>query len=421
MKTSVALREERAGLTKEARVIIDRAAKEERDLTPEESEGVDKLMEAVDKLKAQIDRLEKLETAEDEDEAPVERAGRPVAESRGKGHEGDLSAKAKAEFRSWLKTGSVGPSMRADQSRLAEYRDTIIGTDAKGGYLITPTKISEEIVRLTDDLVFMRKLARIMTVTDAKSLGVRNLPTRMADANWTTEVGSVTEDTTMAFSRRDLTPNLLSKLSKISIRALMLSADAEKIVNEELAYKFGITQEKGFLTGSGSSQPLGVFTADATGVTTARDVSTGNTATAFTADGLINAKYSIKQTYLAGPKVGWIFHRDAVKMARKLKVSTSGGNDLEYVWQPGLTEGSPDRILNIPYYISEYAPNTFTTGLYVGLLGNFDYYWIAQVADVILQRLVELYAATSEVGFIGRIWVDGAPIIAEAFARVKLA
>jgi HK97 family phage major capsid protein len=38
-----------------------------------------------------------------------------------------------------------------------------------------------------------------------------------------------------------------------------------------------------------------------------------------------------------------------------------------------------------------------------------------------VQRLVELYAETNETGFIGRAEVDGAPVLAEAFARVKLA
>jgi HK97 family phage major capsid protein len=267
----------------------------------------------------------------------------------------------------------------------------------------------------------MRRLATITQVTDAKKLGIRKMTTGMADANWTTEVAAVTEDTAMAFDRRDLEPYLLSKLAKISLRTLMLAADAESIVRDELAYKFGITEEKAFLTGDGSSKPLGVFTASASGISTGRDVSTGNTSTAITADGLIEAKFSIKQDYLNSPSAGWIFHRTAVKNIRKLKVASSGGNDLEYLWQPGLTEGAPDRILDIPYYMSEYAPATFTTGLYVGLLGNFAYYRIAEVAALVIQRLVELYAATNEVGLIGRRWVDGAPILEEAFARVKLA
>jgi hypothetical protein len=121
-------------------------------------------------------------------------------------------------------------------------------------------------------------------------------------------------------------------------------------------------------------------------------------------------KFNLKQGYQQDKSTAWVVSREFVKRARKLKVATTtGGNDLEYIWQPGLTDGAPDRILDIPYNMSEYAPNTFTTGLYVAVLGSFRFYRIAQVADMMLQRLVELYAATNEVGFIGRRWVDGAP------------
>jgi hypothetical protein len=37
------------------------------------------------------------------------------------------------------------------------------------------------------------------------------------------------------------------------------------------------------------------------------------------------------------------------------------------------------------------------------------------------QRLIELYAATNQVGYIGRLESDGMPLLEEAFARVKLA
>jgi hypothetical protein len=38
-----------------------------------------------------------------------------------------------------------------------------------------------------------------------------------------------------------------------------------------------------------------------------------------------------------------------------------------------------------------------------------------------IQRLNELYVETNQVGFIGRPETDGAPVLEEAFVRVKLA
>jgi HK97 family phage major capsid protein len=104
-----------------------------------------------------------------------------------------------------------------------------------------------------------------------------------------------------------------------------------------------------------------------------------------------------------------------VKQIRKLKDGAG-----QYLWQPGITADMLDEILGIPIIVSEYAPSTFTTGKYVGILGDFSYYWIADALDMQVQRLVELYATTNQVGYIARFETDGMPVLSEAFVRVTL-
>jgi HK97 family phage major capsid protein len=53
------------------------------------------------------------------------------------------------------------------------------------------------------------------------------------------------------------------------------------------------------------------------------------------------------------------------------------------------------------------------------LLGNWRYYEIADALDLEVQVLQELYAATSQIGYIFRIKTDGMPTLEEAFARLK--
>ena len=190
--------------------------------------------------------------------------------------------------------------------------------------------------------------------------------------------------------------------------------NVEQLVRERMAYKFAVPQEKGFLTGNGSGQPLGVFTASNDGISTGRDVSTGNTTTGIQFDGLIEAKYSLKGSYW--PRARWMFHRDGMKQIALLK-----DGEGQYIWRESVRAGEPDRVLGLPVMMSEFAPNTFTTGLYVGLLGDWSRYWIADALSFQLQRLVELYAVTNQVGFIGRLETDGMPVLEEAFVRVKLA
>ena len=83
--------------------------------------------------------------------------------------------------------------------------------------------------------------------------------------------------------------------------------------------------------------------------------------------------------------------------------------------------GEPDRLLGFPVFMSEYAPNTFTASQYVGVLGAFRWYWIADSLDMEIQALWELYAETNQVAFIGRWESDGMPVLEEAFVRVQLA
>jgi HK97 family phage major capsid protein len=218
----------------------------------------------------------------------------------------------------------------------------------------------------------------------------------------------------MAFGRRELSPHPLAKYIKISRKLLRMVPSVDGLVRERLGYKFAVTMENAYLNGTGNQQPLGVFVASNDGISTGRDASTGNTDTEIRFDGLIEAKYTLKAQYW--PRARWMFHRDGVKMVAKLK----DGNG-QYLWRESVRVGEPDRILSFPVMMSEYAPSTFTTGLYVGILGDFAHYWIADALDMEMQRLVELYAATNQVGFIGRMESDGMPVLEEAFVRVKLA
>jgi HK97 family phage major capsid protein len=419
MTTTIELREKRAGIIQQARVLWGMAQDKEGGPTAEDKAQFDRYMREAADVKETYERGETLEAMERSLDEPEPRRSDPLRDREPPGRRGEARTakeyRASPEYRSlysdWLKTGHM-----RYEGIPPEFRDTILGTDAKGGYLATPVQLAAEIVKLIDDQVFIRRLARVITMGEAKSLGVPQLTAHMADDDWTTEVAAVTEDTTMAFGRRDLTPSLVSKLAKVSIRMLYGANNIEDLIREELAYKNAITEEKAYLTGSGTGQPLGIFTASASGIATARDVSTGNSATAIGADNLFQVKYSLKAGYRNDPSCRWLLSRTAVMNIMLLKDSQN-----RYLWQPSLQQGTPDMLLNLPVAESEYVPNTFTTGLYVGALGALRYYWIAQVDDLQIQRLVERYADTNQIGFISRRWVDGSPVLGEAFSRIKLA
>ena len=427
--------QKRANLISQARALVNQADKENRGLNAEEDAQYNGLMNEVNSLKADVDREQQLADLENTLSQPINQAQRTNPggsttrtmqdiewRSRGlvslreqSGFDIDplwkkLFPFAQDSYRSaystWVRNGKeIGQ---------AELRALQADSDLLGGYLTMPMQFIDRLIQAIDNQVYIRQWATIFAVPTADALGVPSLDADPADPTWTSELAIGTEDSSMNFGKREFHPHPLAKYIKISRKLLRMIPSVENLVIQRLGYKFGVTQENCYLNGTGAGQPLGVFTASNDGIPTSRDVSTGNTATTIQFDGLKEAKYTLKANYW--PNAKWIFHRDGVKQIAKLQ-----DDDGQYIWQPSVQLGQPDRLESFPVYMSEYAPNTFTTGLYVGALGDFSFYWIADAMTMEMQRLVELYAATNQIGLIGRLESDGMPVLGEAFVRVKLA
>jgi HK97 family phage major capsid protein len=419
--------EERAKLLEQSRSILDKAESEKRNLTAEEQETWDKLQKDAGDIYETVKRAQAQARLEAESTRSQEDAGGAAAEARADltdpkkyddilyryvhGERDVLSAEqARALqselFRRYLQRGET-------QLSRDEIRALQVDKGSSGGYLV-PDQFISDLIKAIDDLVFLRQWSTVISVPNADSLGAPSLDNDPADPAWTSELAIGSEDSTMSFGKRELSPKPLAKYIKISRTLLRKAPNVEDLVRARLAYKQAIAQENAFLTGSGAGQPLGVFTASDDGIGTARDVSTGNTATEVRFDGLLGAKFSIKPQYW--PNLRWVFHRDVMLQVAKLK-----DGEGQYLWRESVRAGEPDRLLGLPVYMSENAPSTMTTGLYVGIIGDFRNYWIADCLNQELQRLDELFAATNQVGLVIRSETDGMPVLAEAFARVTLA
>jgi HK97 family phage major capsid protein len=429
------LRQRRAQLIAEARGLLDRAANGV--MSAEDQTQYDRLFDEANKIADTIKRFEQQAEAEralGEAATEAERPGRQAGQGEQRGGsnlptfvsrtlrslgEEDPQWQQAPEWRALL--ASTTPEYRRGFRAvlLGERRAMQADQDDLGGFLVTPLQLVDQLLAAIDDQVWMRQVATVIAVPTADSLGVPTADTDPADAEWTSELGTGNEDSSMRVGMRSLHPQPVAKRLKISRTLVRKAPNSEAMIMRRLGYKFGITQEKGFLVGTGAGQPLGVFTASPAGISTARDVSTDNAATAITMKGLINAKYALKAAYW--PNARWLFHRDAVKQIATLRDDSGGAGTGQFLWYPSVREGEPDMLLGRPMMVSEYAPNTFTTGLYVGIFGDFSNYWIADSLQMDMQRLVELYAATNQIGLIGRMESDGMPVLEEAFVRIKLA
>jgi len=116
--------------------------------------------------------------------------------------------------------------------------------------------------------------------------------------------------------------------------------------------------------------------------------------------------YSLKSPYRK--KAVFVMNDSTVKAIRKLK----DGNG-QYIWQPSITAGAPDTILNRPVKTSVYVPKIEAAAKTIDF-GDFGYYWVADRQGRSFKRLNEVFAVTGQVGFMATQRVDGKLILPEA-------
>lgn len=386
------LKQDRAKVVAQMREIMNKYGSEE--MTAEDKAAYAKAEAEFDSLNSRIDQEEKLMARE-----------RAIGEAKDK----EQKAPAKNERMEMFAKALSGRS-----EDMAAYRNQYtLGNDPQAGNLTAPVEFVDQLIKGLDDTLFMRRICHMTPrIGNAQSLGFPYRKTEADDAEWIGEIADAAEEKSLEYGRREFKPHRMNKMIKLSRTLVNHAALAPSAVLDEMRYRIAVTQEKAYMTGDGVNKPLGIFTASDNGVPTGRDVATAGASIA--ADDLFNVKYSLKSQYLRGAR--WIMHRDVIKEVAKMK----DGSDA-YIWQPSIQEGQPDRLLGLPVEMSEYAPNTVASGNYLAVLGNFKYYWICDADTLVMQVLRELYAPNNQVGYLFDYFGDGAPVVGEAFARMKLA
>lgn len=428
MESLKELSQKRADLFAQNKALLARAEGEGRTLNSEESAEWDKrdaeieaLADQVSKLSADETRKQRLGALEQSLNQPLPRQTSTVGAARNDsrkplsfdcGRAGKLSIRPDSpnyELASEDYADRFGRFLRGEGD--IRQLGLKVSDDSKGGYTV-PTEFAAGLIKFLDDEVLLRRLCKVMPPTSAKSVGMLSYDTDIADATWGAEVpaSSLSEDDTARFGNREMTPHLMTTLLKASQQLVSSSnIDIGGFLAQRAAYKFGITENKTFLTGSGSQRPLGVFTASNDGVSTSRDVTAAGS-TSVVMDDLINTKYNLKAQYQA--RGVWLMHRDLMKMIRKLKTGVG-----EYFM--GIN-GEPDMLLGRPVYQDENAPSTFTASQYVALFFDPQFYVIQDGISLSVTYLGELFQLTNQVGWVVRKSVDAMPVLGEAFSRLKL-
>ena len=320
------LSEQRAIAWEAAKGLLDHAASESRDLSGEEAEQFDRINADIDGLDSRRSKV--IESIQRD---------RDIAESRNRlGLPLDLGGERAVAVPS---DDDAVRALLAGERRSANFEKRAVIKSGSGGAVATGVydRIVEHLVQTN----VVRSVATVVTTANGETL---NVPTSSAYST----ASIVGEAAQASASDPTLVTRALGAHKYVVLVALSneLASDASVDVAGFLASQagraIGVATRGHMTTGTGSGQPTGIVTSSTAGVTGA----TG-TAGVFTADNLVDLRFSVNSEYSAQPGCGFMMSSTAMANARKLKDTTN-----QYLFAPGLN-GDPDTLLGFPTLLND--------------------------------------------------------------------
>lgn len=399
------LREKRAQLIANAKVIIDAAETDQRPLTEEEQSQVDQMFAQADQAQAEAEsasRKERLALAEKELQETQGRRTKP----------GKLSeclvtpADRKAAFRAWAMygTGQVEPDLlhRASLCGLnAASRSLSLRSLSKGtSNAPVPADFTSEYEAKLKYYMPVMNAISTFTTTDGRDLPFSQVDDTGNVASIVGEASSIATNVDPSFSKITFKAwKWASPIVKVSLELLQDSViDLEAYLAEAFGERFGRAYEQAVVsTNDGTAAPEGLLN----GVPVAANLDSGN---AVTLAKLIALETAVDIAYRSLPGAGWMMH-DATWGAIRQLADSNGFP----IFLGDLQNGVEPRLLGYPVYISNQMTAVTTPGDNAPLIafGAFSKYRWRTCSDRVLTRLDELYAATGEVGYVMLERADG--------------
>lgn len=391
--TILELREKRNKAWEAAKAFVETKRDKDGLLSAEDAASYAEMEQKIKDYGSEIERMEQMAAMDAQLSKPtsVPLTGKPLNGDKPKS--GRASDEYKAAILNDLRT-----NFRQVSDVLSE------GVDANGGYLVPEEYDSRLIDTLTEENI-MRKLGHTITTSGEHKI---NIAATKPAAAWIDEGGALSfGDAT--FAQINLDAHKLHVAVKVTEELLYDNAfGLESYIIEQFGKALSNAEEDAFLNGDGVGKPLGLLSDKGGGevaITTA-------SATAITADEIINLVYSLKRPYRKNAK--FIMNDQTIAALRKLK-----DNNGAYLWQPSLQAGEVDRLFGYEVYTSPYVP-IIAAGKPVIAFGDFSYYNIGDRGTRSFAELKELYAGNGMVGFVAKERVDGKLILPEAVQILKM-
>ena len=279
---------------------------------------------------------------------------------RGRQHE-DLDAEA---FGHYAKSFEKFLRFGRDELSADEAKAMSVGVDTDGGYLVTPEMSSRIITRVFETSP-MRAAANVVSISSDALEGIEDLDE--ADAGWVGETASRPDTDTPQLGQWRIPTHEVYAQPKVTQRLLDDAAmDIEAYLARKTGDKIARMENAAYVGGSGVTAPRGFTT-----YTTAADSGSGVTwgtighvvsgangafAGSNPADKLYDLVGTLKTEYLAN--AAWMAPRAVITAIRKFKDGQG-----QYLWQPSLQAGQPERLMDYPIIRAEDLPALATNSL----------------------------------------------------------
>lgn len=401
------LREQRANIWSQMTEIIDRADTEKRSLTVDEEQTYATAEAELDKLTADIERAERHE-AREASMAQVDRSG-VVGPTNG----GEPEVTYDRVFANYLRRGLTNLEPAERNVLATGYSDISnalsVGTSSAGGYLV-PQGYRDELIRQMKDYGAVQEVAQVIETDSGNSLpfptmnDTTNVGRLLAENTQMTETDVVVGTKTLSayVYSSDLTrcSLQLANDAAFDVGALIRSAHAERI---------GRITNQHFTTGTGTNQPQGIVTGATSGVTAA-------SATAITADEIIDLVHSVDPAYRRSSRAQFMLSDTALKSLRKLKDSNG-----MYLWQPNVQAGAAGSLFGHGYVINQDMAVP-ATGVKSVLFGDFFAGYVVRIVQGIqVITFTERYMDYLQLGHSSFMRADGLVQNASAYKALTQA
>jgi HK97 family phage major capsid protein len=195
-----------------------------------------------------------------------------------------------------------------------------------------------------------------------------------------------------------------SRFVQVSLQLLQDTAfNLDTWVPRQLGIRIGRAVAAHLATGTGSSQPEGLFT----NATAGKTGTTGQT-TSVIYDDLVDVIHSVDPAYR--PNARWVMNDSSLKIIRKLK-DTQG----RPLWEPSLQVGVPDSLLGYPVTVDQGVAVMAANAKSIGFGDISQAYIVRQVVGGQVLRLAERFADALQVGYLGFLRLDAKPNDSAAF------